>query len=129
MDIERKVCPACNGTVRITSTPIPVHGGQASLPDAGQLVCLDFGEQCQGHPDCAVTGLPRMVMAVRLARAGLRPEEEWQTVTARCNGCGQVTDMEILDDEYAYCPLCETTNRRIVIRLDEDTFVTMAGTE
>lgn len=129
MEIEERTCPACNGTVRITSTAIPVHGGQANLPDAGQLVCLDFGEQCQNHPNCAITGLPRMVMAVRLARSGLRPVEEWETVTARCNGCAQVTDMEILDQDYALCPLCGTTNRRVVIQLEDDTFITMAGTE
>lgn len=129
MEIQEKTCPACKGVVRITSTALPVHGGHANLPDPGQLVCLDFGEHCQNMPDCAVTGLPRMVMAVRLARSGLRPVDEWETVTGRCIGCAQVTDMEILDQDHALCPLCGTTNRRVVIQLEDDTFITMAGTE
>ncbi len=70
-----------------------------------------------------------MVMAVRLARSGLRPEEEWETVRGRCNGCGAVTDMEVLDHDYAYCPRCGTTNRRVTIHLGDDTFIAMAGTE
>jgi len=129
MEIEEKVCPFCKEQVRITTTPVPVHGGQATLPDPGQVVCLDFGEACRNHPDCAITGLPRMVMAVRLARSGLRPESEWETITGRCNGCGAVTEMEILDDDYAFCTRCGTTNRRVTIRLDDDTFIAMAGTE
>jgi predicted RNA-binding Zn-ribbon protein involved in translation (DUF1610 family) len=129
MSIRPMHCPACDGQVRVTDTPTPLHGGQPTLPDSPQLVCLDFGEQCAGRDVCPLAGLPRMVMAVRLARSGLRPHEEWQTVRMPCSGCGQTLELEVLDDDYAYCPACGTTNRRVIIQVEDETYMTLAGTE
>jgi len=122
-------CPACEGQARITTTELPLHGGQPTLPDSPQLVCLDFGDQCGDRETCALSGLPRMVMAVRLARSGLRPHQQWETTRLPCSGCGKVTDMEVLDDEHAYCPDCGTTNRRVLIQVEDETYITLAGTE
>ncbi len=61
---------------------------------------------------------------MRLARSGLR--EDWTTVRAQCEGCGQVSDLNVLDKEHAFCTLCGTTNTWMVLELDGDGKVAVA---
>lgn len=117
-------CPGCNRKVRVTVTPGPAHGGQASLPDGGDVVCLDFHESCTDGR-CPIFDKPGIVMGVRLARSHLR--EGWKTIRGACSGCGQTADLEVLDREYAHCPLCDTTNPIVVVRMEDDTLVAITG--
>ena len=106
-------------------TPMPLHGGQGTLPDAPDVVCLDFGERCTGQ-FCPMFGLPRMMMGVRLARSELRPDG-WTTVEAYCEGCERVTEMEVVDGTHAFCPVCHTTNRFAVLTLDGGRYVVVGS--
>lgn len=113
---DRAYCPGCNRSIRLVSTP-DHRDGQANLPDGQEVVCLDFGTGCtEGR--CPVTGALGIVMGVRLARSHLQ-DEVFETVRARCQACGQVGDLEVLDETYAFCPVCETTSRWAVLDLDE----------
>jgi hypothetical protein len=103
-------CPVCNRDVPISETQAPLHGGEAPLADAPQLVCLGYGSPCSGTK-CPVTGLPSVVMGVQLARSGMTPEEGWRIIRMRCDGCDRITEMEVIDGSYASCSECMTTNR------------------
>lgn len=119
-------CPKCDHDVTVTMTPHALHGGgQATIPDGGELVCLDFGRQCGGEL-CAISAMPRVVMGVRLARSGLRPER-LETVRALCDGCDRVEMLEIIDDTHAHCPACDTINTWSMIRLDGEEWVAVTG--
>jgi hypothetical protein len=48
-------------------------------------------------------GLPRILMGVRLARSGLRPEA-FRDVKAPCQDCGEHVELQIIDNNYAHCP-------------------------
>jgi hypothetical protein len=125
METHTAYCSACDQPVRIAMTPVPLHGGQATLPDAPDVVCLDFGERCTGQ-FCPMFGLPRLMMGVRLARSDMRPDG-WTTVSCWCDGCEQVTEMEVVNDAYAFCPICHTTNRFTVLTLDGGAYVVAGG--
>jgi hypothetical protein len=120
MKTQLAYCSACDQQVRIMVTPAPLHEGHANLPDP-EVVCLDFGEKCTGAL-CPMFGLPSIVMGVRLARSGLRAEP-WTTVSAMCQGCGQLSDLQIIDRETAHCTVCGTTNRLIRLKGDADDYV------
>ena len=123
---ERKMfCPQCEHEVTVTVTPAPLHGGHASIPDAGRMVCLDFGPQCQDER-CAVSSFPRAVMGVRLAKSGLRPAN-LEHVRAVCEGCERLVELSVIDDSHAVCPDCETVNRWAMIRLDGEEWVAVTG--
>jgi hypothetical protein len=109
MNTTRHYCPVRAGDVRVAWTPAPLHEGEPSLPDA-QLVCLSFGRHCAGQR-CPITGFQSAVMGVLLARSGYEPEETWRLIQNSCDGCGRTTDMAMLDNVYAYCNECGTTNR------------------
>jgi formate dehydrogenase maturation protein FdhE len=64
-------------------------------------------------------------MGVRLARSGLK--DDWKTVRAQCEGCGQVTDLKLLDQGHAFCDLCGTTNTWMVLEFDDQGKVVVAG--
>lgn len=115
-------CPSCRHHVRLTVTPAPPRSGQANLPEGAELVCLDFGEGCTSS-SCPFSGTSGIVMGVRLARSGMRPEEDWKVVQGRCQGCGQMVDLEVLDKTYGYCPICGTTNRFVLLELDDETAI------
>ena len=70
MNSETVYCPTCHRQVRTALTTPPLHGGQAVLPDAPELVCLDTSDAC-GSGVCPVCNLPHSVMVFRLARSGL----------------------------------------------------------
>ncbi|HUG39652.1 MAG TPA: hypothetical protein VMM12_04170 [Longimicrobiales bacterium] len=126
METRNVFCPRCDHEVTLTLTPTPLHGrGQATLPDGGELVCLDFGRQCSGRT-CAISSLPRVVMGVRLARSGLRPEQ-LDTVRALCEGCDRVQDLQIVDDTHARCPACDTISLWSMVRLDGEEWLAVTG--
>ncbi len=113
---HRTFCPHCQREVEVAITPPPPRDGHANLPEGGEVVCLEFGGDCTGEDLCPLAGTSPVVMGVRLARSGLR--EEWETVRAVCEGCGQVAELEILDREHAFCPVCGTTNTWMVIEVE-----------
>jgi phage FluMu protein Com len=112
-------CPSCDKDVHVTLTPAPLHGGTSNIPDAPELVCLTFGSSCSSGR-CPVSGLPSLVMGVRLARSGIDPDEPWSTIRVRCETCERVTEMEVLDDLHAFCPECQTTNRWMKLDVGEE---------
>jgi hypothetical protein len=117
-------CSACDQDVRVVITDAPVHSDQAPLAGA-EVVCLDFGERCTGAM-CPMFGLPRILMAVRLARSGLRPEA-FRTHHAPCPDCGETVDLQILDSQYAHCPSCGSRNRWVRLTLGDDDYLALAS--
>lgn len=125
MKTEIAHCSGCGHEVRLVFTdPVP-HDGHANLRDGAEIVCLDYEELCAGA-DCAITGRAGIVMGVRLARSHLA-DEAFDTVHARCEGCGQVSDLEVMDARYGFCTLCETTNRLVRMRLADESEVVVTG--
>ena len=122
----RMYCPGCDHEVRMTITRAPVHRGHANLPDGAEVVCLDFGEGCTGGR-CALTGSPSIVMAVRLARSHMA-DDTFATLTARCDACGNVAELEILDESHAFCPICESTTRWMLLDVDGESRVSVSIT-
>lgn len=126
METRSVYCPRCDHDVSVTLTPHPLHGsGQATLPDGGEMVCLDFGPQCTGER-CAISALPRVVMGVRLARSGLGGEQ-METVRALCEACETVQPLQVIDDTHARCPACDTVNLWTMVRLDGAEWVAVTG--
>jgi hypothetical protein len=124
LEKRKTFCTHCQKEVEVAVSPGAPRSGQATLGNPGELVCLDFGDECDGGI-CPLAKLRPVVMAVRLARSGLR--EEWSTVRAQCEGCGQVSDLKVLDREHAFCALCGTTNTWMVLELDGDGRVVVTG--
>ena len=125
IETRKTYCPRCNRDVTVAITPAPAHEGHANLPDGGNIVCLEFGAQCTG-PMCATFAVPRVVMGVRLARSGLRPER-LPTIQGLCDGCGRFVHMKAVDDTHALCPDCSTVNTWTMIRLDGEEWVAVTG--
>ncbi len=125
METRNLYCPKCKHDVSVTLTQAPLHRGHANVADGAEVVCLDFGPQCDGSL-CSVFGLPRVVMGVRLARTGLRPEQ-FETVRALCDGCHRVVSLGVVDDTHAHCPDCGTVNTWTMIRLDGEEWVAVTG--
>lgn len=125
METRNLYCPKCKHDVSVTLTQSPLHGGHANVDDAAEVVCLDFGPQCDGSL-CSIFGLPRVVMGVRLARTGLRPEQ-FVSVRALCDGCHRVVAMGVVDDTHAHCPDCGTVNTWTMIRIDGEEWVAVTG--
>lgn len=123
-ETRKTYCSHCQKEVLVSITPTAPRGGQAVLQDHEELVCLDFGDKCDGDI-CPLSKYRPVVMGVRLARSGLR--EEWTTVNAQCEGCGQVTDLKVLDPEHAFCVLCGTTNTWMILQFDDDGKVVVTG--
>ena len=65
-------------------------------------------------------------MGVRLARSHMN-DEAFKTIHARCEGCGEVSDLEVLDDTFALCTLCNTTNRWVKLQLGDESEITLTG--
>jgi hypothetical protein len=125
MEARTVYCPKCDHDVSVTVSPAPLHGGHASIPEGGELVCLDFGPKCEGRL-CAITALPRAVMGIRLAQSGLRPEQ-LEHVRALCQGCERVVELEVVDPTHALCPSCHTVNIWAMVRLDGEEWVAVTG--
>lgn len=121
---SRTYCSHCKKEVDVKVSSAAPRGGQANLPDSNEVVCLDFGDECDGEV-CPLSRFRPVVMGVRLARSGLR--EEWSTVKAQCEGCGQVSDLKVLDREHAFCALCGTTNTWMILEIEDDGRVVVTG--
>lgn len=121
MKTEIAYCAGCGHKVRLVFTDPPPHDGHANLKDGAEIVCLDYKEGCSGGK-CPMTGKEGIVMGVRLARSHLA-DETFRTVHAQCSACGQVSDLEVLDDEFAVCTLCETTNGWVRMKLPDESEV------
>lgn len=63
---------------------------------------------------------------MRLARSHLA-DEAFDTVHGRCEGCGQVSDLEVVDARYGFCTLCETTNSLVRMRLADESEIVVTG--
>lgn len=125
MKTELAYCSGCGHKVRLVFTDPPPHDGHANLPDGADIVCLDYQESCSGGK-CPATGKPSVVMGVRLAKSHLN-DEAFETVHARCDGCGATADLEVIDDDFALCPLCDTTNRWVRMKLADETEVVLTS--
>ena len=123
-ETQKTYCTHCQREVEVAVSRGAPRSGQANLRESDDLVCLDFGEDCDGDL-CPLSRCRPVVMGVKLARSGLR--ERWTTVRAQCEGCGQVSDLEVLDREHAFCPLCGTTNTWMVLDLDGEGRVVVTG--
>ncbi|MGD2121645.1 MAG: hypothetical protein PVJ76_07865 [Gemmatimonadota bacterium] len=123
-EIRYTFCTHCDKEVQVVVSPGTPRNGQANLQESDEVVCLDFGNRCDGDV-CPLSRCRPVVMGVRLARSGLR--EEWTTVRAECEGCGLVSDLKILDREHAFCPLCGTTNTWMILEFDDQGRVAVTG--
>lgn len=119
---EHVFCPGCSRSIRLVEPP-EHRDGQANLPEGLDAVCLDFGAGCTDGR-CPITGVPGIVMGVRLARSHL-DDDRFQRVTTRCQACGNVADLEVLDADYAFCPICETTSRWTMLEVDPETRIAL----
>jgi hypothetical protein len=124
MNTHIAFCSACDHDVRVAITDAPVYSDQAPL-EGGEVVCLDFGDRCTGSM-CPMFGLPRILMAVRLARSGLRPDA-FRTLRGPCQECGTVGDLKVLDASIAYCEACGSRSRMVRLRVGEDDYIALAG--
>lgn len=73
-------------------------------------------------------GLPSIMMGVRLARSGLRPEA-FQVVPGPCPDCGEVVELKVLNRDFVYCPACGGRSRWLHIQLDEEEFIALGKEE
>ena len=125
MKTELAFCSGCGHKVRLTFTDPPPHDGHANLRDGAEIICLDYKEGCASGK-CPATGRPGIVMGVRLAKSHLN-DEAFGTVHARCESCGEVSDLEVLDDTFALCTLCNSTNRYVMLKLPDDSEIALTG--
>lgn len=125
MKIEKAYCSGCGHLVRMGVTDAPPTGGQATLSDGAELVCLDYQEGCAGGR-CPNTGRPGIVMGVRLAKSHLN-DEAFTSIYARCDACGGVSDLEVLSETYALCTLCDSTVQWVMMKLDDGERIVLTG--
>lgn len=123
MQSHTAYCSACDQDVRVVITDAPEHDGQAPLADA-QIVCLDFAARCTGSM-CPMFGLPRILMGVRLAQSGLRPEA-FDTVTAPCPACDTPVDLQLIDDQHVFCPSCGARSKWVKMQVGDHDYVALA---
>ena len=67
MKTHTAYCARCQRVVRLLVTDAPLHGGQATLPDAPELVCLDCSSVCADEI-CPLTNLAHVVMEQRIVQ-------------------------------------------------------------
>lgn len=104
-------CSACDRQVRVLITEAPVYEGHAPL-HGEELVCLDIGAKCTGNL-CPLGAAAPSEMVRRVMRNGV-PLEVLNTVTARCPGCGEETEVVLYGEGRAMCSLCQTPARWVV---------------
>jgi hypothetical protein len=125
MKTEKAYCSGCGHKVRLVFTDPPPRSGHANLREDAEIVCLDYQEECSGGK-CPMTGKEGVVMGVRLARSHMA-DEVFTHIHAQCEGCGEISDLEVIDERYALCTLCNTTNTWVTMRLPDDTDITLTG--
>ena len=92
-EVKKTYCTHCQKEVNVTLSKAAPRSGQANLQESDEVVCLDFGDRCDGEV-CPLSNFRPVVMGVRLARSGL--SEDWTTVRAQCEGCEQLSELEFL---------------------------------
>ena len=112
-------CSGCGHQVRLVLTDPPPHDGQANLREEAEIVCLDYHAECSAG-NCPTTGKAGIVMGVRLAKSHLN-DGAFKTIHARCEACGEISDLEVLGDSLALCPLCNSTVRWVLLDLGDST--------
>ena len=122
MDKHATYCTHCQKDVHFVVTPAHAHHSHANLPDGNQVVCLDFGECCEGGV-CPLSGLPPVAMGVRLARSGARKTEPWAIVHAVCEECSCPTEFKVLDENSGLCSVCGSVNRLVLLKLRDGSYV------
>lgn len=125
MKTETAFCSGCGHKVRLVFTDPPPHAGHANLREDAEIVCLDYQEECSSGR-CTMTGKPGVVMGVRLARSHMN-DDAFTHVYAQCQGCGEVSDLEVIDDRYALCTRCNTTNTWMTFKVGDDSDITLTG--
>jgi hypothetical protein len=125
MKVESALCSGCGHEVRLVFVDTAPHDGHANLRDGAEIVCLDYMEGCASGK-CPQTGKPGIVMGVRLAKSHMN-DQQFEVIHAKCEGCGEVADLEVLDDHFALCPLCNTTNRWVTLSLPDGSTVALTG--
>lgn len=125
MKTEIAYCSGCGHKVRLAFTDAPPHDGHANLREGAEIVCLDYQEGCSAGT-CPQTDKAGIVMGVRLAKSHMN-DDVFETVHGRCEACGMVSDLKLLDASFAVCTLCESTNRWVRMRLPDDTEIILTG--
>jgi hypothetical protein len=125
MKTQTAYCSGCGHQVRLVFTDPPPRDGHANLRDEAEIVCLDYSEACPGGK-CPTTGKPGVVMGVRLAKSHLN-DDAFRTLHARCEACGAISDLEILDDTFAVCTLCNSTNRYVTLETADGEVITLTS--
>ena len=74
VETRKTYCTHCQKEVLVAISPAAPRSGHANLPDHDEVVCLDFGDKCDGEV-CPLSRFRPVVMGVRLARSGLRDAE------------------------------------------------------
>lgn len=119
MRTKRAYCSARDQEVTIAWPDAPLHPGQAMAADAPDPVCLELGDRCTGEM-CPTFRLPRVELAVRLARAGLAGPDSLRSRAAECVGCGRLVELKIVSPGYGWCPDCQTVQPLAVSAEEED---------
>jgi len=119
-------CSHCQKDVQFVVTPSPGHHAHANLPDGSQVVCLDFGTACDGNL-CPLSGLPAIVMGIRLARSEEERVEPWSVVHAVCEECSFPTEFKVLNAETGLCTVCGSVNRLALLKLDDGSYIAASG--
>jgi len=125
MKTEIAYCSGCNHKVRLVFTDPPPHDGHANLRDEAEIVCLDYQEGCSAGR-CPATHKPGIVMGVRLAKSHLN-DAVFETIHAACQACGMISDLEVIDERFALCTLCDTTNNWVRMSLPDGSDVFLTG--
>ncbi len=125
MRTEQVYCSGCGHDVRLVFTDHASHGGHANLRSDVEIVCVDYEEGCSPIK-CLATGKAGIIMGVRLAKSHLN-DDRFRVIHARCDCCGKVSDLEILDETYAMCTLCDSTNRWATLRVDDGSEPAVTG--
>jgi hypothetical protein len=125
MRTEQVYCSGCGHDVQLVFTDHTSQGGHANLRTDVEIVCVDYEVGCS-HIKCLATGKAGIIMGVRLAKSHLN-DDRFRVIHGRCDCCGQVSDLEILDETYAMCVLCEGTNRWATLKSDDGSEAVATG--
>jgi hypothetical protein len=125
---EMTFCAHCKKYVHFVVRQPPAHQGHANLPDDDEVVCLDFGEPCEGTI-CPLSGLPQVVMGIRLGRSGEERTGGWSVVNAVCEECSFPTELKVLDENSGLCTVCGSVNRLALLKLADGSYVAATGKE
>lgn len=117
-------CSGCGQQVRLVFRDPPPHDGQAPLSEEAEIVCLDYHTGCSAGK-CPTTGKAGIIMGVRLAKSHMN-DAAFKTIRARCDACGEISDLEVLDESLALCTLCNSTSRWVLLDLGDST-ITVTG--